>query len=69
MVYSAALCSLKCLDNLYLEVCNNGFGVLLEANGGEDELVEGAARRVDEVQQLPVVSSSLQVPKRVIILG
>ena len=45
----------------HLEVGNERPCVPLEVEGGEDELVEGTAALVDQVEQLPVVRPRLQV--------
>ena len=45
----------------HLEVGYEGPGVPLQVEGGEDELVEGAAALVDQVEELPVISPRLQV--------
>ena len=46
---------------LHLEVGYEGPGVPLQVEGGEDELVEGAAALVDQVEELPVIRPRLQV--------
>ena len=45
----------------HLEVGYEGPGVPLQVEGGEDELVEGAAALVDQVEELPVIRPRLQV--------
>ena len=52
------------INDCHLEVCNQRPAGALQVQGREDELIEGAALLVNQIEQLPIVSPGLKLASK-----